>query len=143
MQPPFRADEWITERVMAELIFRTSKSWTIARFRSATLSNSHMIERASDELTQRIATLPLRAMVLIDFQGVEFVSSQVISLLLNADKNVCKKAGTLKLCHVSPKIREALHITGLLDQFTIVKSESAVLGPPERAKARVSATELG
>jgi anti-anti-sigma regulatory factor len=44
---------------------------------------------------------------------------------------------------VSPKIREALHITGLLDQFTIVKSESAVLGPPERAKARVSATELG
>jgi anti-sigma B factor antagonist len=128
---------------MAELTFRTYKAWTIARFRTASLTDSQMIERASNELAERIATLPLRALVLINFRGVEFVSSQVIGLLLDANRRISEKRGTLRLCRVSPKIRQALHITGLLNQFTIVKSESSVVGRPKRPKAQLTATEVG
>ncbi len=116
---------------MAELIFQTSASWTIARFRSATLTDANLIERASAELTERIAKLPLRGMLLINFRGVEFVSSQVIGLLLTAKAHINKKSGTLMLCRVNPKIREALHITGLLNQFSISESETAVVGKRE------------
>jgi anti-anti-sigma factor len=128
---------------MAELTFQTFNQWTIARFRTRTLADSQLIARASAELDERIATLPLRAMLLINFKGVEFVSSQVIGLLLNAQNKIAAKSGTLKLCHVTPKIREALHITGLLDQFTIAKSESAVVGRVKRVKTPLKPAEVG
>lgn len=128
---------------MAELTFRTINSWTIARFRGATLTDSRMIERASNELTERIDAMPLRGMLLINFKGVEFVSSQVIGLLLNAQSRISEKAGTLKLCKVSPKIREALHITGLLEKFSIAKSEIDVVGALKRGKASTPLSEVG
>jgi anti-anti-sigma factor len=128
---------------MAEISFQTFKEWTIARFCGATLTDSQLIERASSELTERIATLPLRANLLINFRSVEFVSSQVIGLLLNANRLMIEKSGTLTLCRVTPKIREALHITGLLGQFEIAKSESAVVGRVKRTKTQVTAAEVG
>jgi anti-anti-sigma factor len=128
---------------MAELVFQTFNQWTIARFQSATLTDSQMIERASRELDERIALLPLRPMLLLNFRGVEFVSSQVIGLLLNARQKITEKSGTLTLCHVTPKIREALQITGLLSQFTIAKSESAVVGRVKRVTIPLTAAEVG
>jgi anti-anti-sigma factor len=128
---------------MAELTFRTIDHWTIARFHGTTLTDAHVIERASNELCERIAKLPLRAMLLINFKGVEFVSSQVIGLLLAANKQIADKSGTLMLCRVSPKIREALHITGLLGQFKIGKSETSVIGPVQRTTSRAGAAEIG
>jgi anti-anti-sigma factor len=128
---------------MAELSFRTIDHWTIARFHGTTLTDAQVIERASNELSERIAKLPLRAMLLINFKGVEFVSSQVIGLLLTAQKQIAEKSGTLMLCRVSPKIREALHITGLLGQFKIGNSETSMIGPIERSVSSAGTAEIG
>ena len=128
---------------MPELTFRNVDHWTIARFGGATLTDSQVIERASEELTERIATMPLRPMLLINFKGVEFVSSQVIGLLLNARKKIAEKSGTLTLCRVSPKIREALHITGLLGQFNVARSETAVVGAVKRDSAWAGPADIG
>ena len=128
---------------MAELTFRTIDHWTIARFESSTLTDSQVIERASVELTERIAKMPLRPMLLINFKTVEFVSSQVIGLLLNANKKIAEKSGTLMLCRVSPKIRQALEITGLLGQFTMARSETEVIGPVARTSSRAGASDIG
>jgi anti-anti-sigma factor len=128
---------------MAEITFRTIDHWTIARFESSTLTDSQVIERASIELTERIAKMPLRPMLLINFKSVEFVSSQVIALLLNANKKIAEKSGTLMLCRVSPKIRQALEITGLLGQFTMARSETEVVGPIARSSAGAGASDIG
>src|SRR5437764_11154588 len=109
---------------MPELVFQTVKPWLIVRFQSASLTDPHLIEKATVELTDQLDPLPLRPMVLMNFRGVEFVSSQVIGLLLHARAKVTAKSGTLVLCRVCPKIREALHITGLDKQFTIEESET-------------------
>jgi anti-sigma B factor antagonist len=127
---------------MSELTFQTVNQWTIARFRGSTLTDPHIIERANRELQQRIDTLPLRARVLINFADVEFVSSQVISLLLGANHKMAEKSGTLKLCEVNPKILQALQITGLLDQFSIARHEADVVGKAKRTKA-VASSEVG
>jgi anti-anti-sigma factor len=128
---------------MAELTFRTIDHWTIARFQGSTLTDSRIIERASAELTEHIAKMPLRPMLLINFKSVEFVSSQVIGLLLHANKKIAEKSGTLILCRVSPKIREALEITGLLGQFKMARSETEVVGPIDRISSRAGSAEIG
>ena len=69
---------------MPELLFQTVKPWLIVRFQSASLTDAHLIEKATLELTDQLEPLPLRPMVLMNFRGVEFVSSQVIGLLLHA-----------------------------------------------------------
>jgi anti-anti-sigma factor len=128
---------------MAEISFQTVKQWTIARFEGSVLTDSQLIERAREEISRRISILPLRCRVLINFKGVEFVSSQVIGLLLDANRRIEEKSGTLKLCHVTPKIREALHITGLIDKFDIARREVDVVGKLQRKTAAVSADDVG
>jgi anti-anti-sigma regulatory factor len=47
------------------------------------------------------------------------------------------------LCRVSPKIREALHITGLEKQFTIEESETAVVGKRKAKEKPQGPSDLG
>jgi anti-anti-sigma factor len=128
---------------MAEIEFQTVKQWTIARFAGAVLTDSQLIERAREEISRRIAILPLRCRLLINFKGVEFVSSQVIGLLLDSNRRIEEKSGTLKLCDVTPKLREALQITGLLDKFDIARKESDVIGKLTRRTTSASVGEVG
>ena len=133
---------------MPELIFQTASPWIIVRFGSSALTDAAHIDRVNGELDARIASLPDQCHVLINFRGVEFVSSQVLGILLNARAKVQAKSGTLVICRLSPKLREALEITGLTKQFTIEESETAVVGnrpptrtPPSKSGAQAADSE--
>ena len=128
---------------MPELIFQTADPWLIVRFQGAALMDSHLIARASAELSERLRQLPPRPKVLLNFRGIEFVSSQVLGLLLTARTQVGTLRGTLVLCRVSPKIREALHIAGLTKQFTIEESETAVVGERKAAEKPKGPNDVG
>lgn len=125
---------------MSVVDFETVNSWLIVRFRTGSLTDPLMIERADDEIRQQLAPLPLRAQVVLDFRQVEFASSQVIGLLLGVRDQLNKKHGTLVLAKVGEKIREALTITNLGKHFRIEPSVSALVGPRPARRRRKGET---
>jgi anti-anti-sigma factor len=50
--------------------------------------------------------------LLVDFSGIEFVSSAGLRVVLSLIKRVKGAHGTLALCAVRPPVREVLDITG-------------------------------
>lgn len=54
----------------------------------------------------------------LDIQGVEYISSAGLRVLLGAQKKL-QKAGSLKLVHVCESVMEVFEITGFADILTI------------------------
>ena len=65
--------------------------------------------------------------ILIDFTGVAYISSLVIGTLMSGLKNTRAKGGTMKLCCLSEKIRQALEITQLTKILEIYQSQEEAL----------------
>lgn len=71
------------------------------------------------ELEKQIDALPQETTALIlDMQGLEYISSAGLRVLLKTQKMMNKK-GTLKLVHVPEMVMEVLDITGFADFLTI------------------------
>lgn len=71
------------------------------------------------ELEKQIDALPPETTALIlDMQGLEYISSAGLRVLLKTQKMMNKK-GTLKLVHVPDMVMEVLDITGFADFLTI------------------------
>ena len=58
--------------------------------------------------------------LVLDFQKVQFCSSAVIGKLVILDRKVKSKKGRLRLCAMTPEIREVFQITRL-DQVLEIK----------------------
>jgi len=56
--------------------------------------------------------------LVLDFAGVEYISSAGLRVLLAAQKAMAKK-GTMKLIHVNETVMEVLDITGFNDILTV------------------------
>lgn len=56
--------------------------------------------------------------LVIDFAGVEYISSSGLRVLLSAQK-VMNKQGTMKLIHVSDLVNEVFEVTGFSEILTI------------------------
>lgn len=65
--------------------------------------------------------------LLLDFSGVEFLSSAALGNLIKLDKKVKLHDGKLKLCNIRPEIYEVFVITKLNKLFQIENDESAAL----------------
>ena len=69
--------------------------------------------------------------LLLDFSGVEFLSSAALNKLIILDKKIRSIAGRLKMCGMMPEIREVFVITRLTQLFDIVDTcEKALDGFP-------------
>ncbi len=64
--------------------------------------------------------LPDTESLTLDFEGLEYISSAGLRLLLKAQKIMCKKGG-MKLLHVSDEISEIFDITGFSNFLVIEK----------------------
>jgi anti-anti-sigma factor len=62
--------------------------------------------------------------ILIDFSGVDFVTSAGLRAVLSILKKVKSANGMLALCGVQPAVREILDITGLTPMMQIFASRS-------------------
>ena len=65
--------------------------------------------------------------LLVDFSGVEFVSSAGLRSVLALVKKVKAAQGALALCGVQPAVREVLEITGFAGMIDIHPERSAAL----------------
>jgi len=95
------------------------------------LEAAHIME-LGEELLQLIERDGKRD-ILLDFGNVEFLSSAALNKLIILDKKVKGKAGQLKLCSMTPEIREVFVITRLNQLFDIVDTREKAMDGFQRA----------
>jgi len=74
-----------------------------------------------------------RKRVLINFEGVDYLSSTVLGKLIVLHKRMAEKQGQLKLCGIKPSIREVFEMTRLDKVFEIYADESEGMQAFERS----------
>ena len=68
-----------------------------------------------------------RKSILLDFTGVEFLSSAALGKLITLDRKVKSHKGRLKLCSIRPEILEVFQITKLNKVFDIRGDEAEAI----------------
>lgn len=70
--------------------------------------------------TQINAVLDKAQQLILDFEGLEYLSSAGLRVLLSAHKAFMKKdSGKMTICHVNETIYEVFEVTGFLDILNI------------------------
>jgi anti-anti-sigma factor len=123
---------------MKQIRTENINNWLVIRFVANRLTDPMTVAQICDETDQLLMAIPERAQVAISFAGVDFVSSQVIGLLLGIRDQVRKKHGTLVLCKVGKHVLDVLRITRLERQFTLSDSLSAIVGKRKVSAGRSS-----
>ena len=94
--------------------------FSVVEFRTASLMDPIVLESIGTELYRLVDDEDRRRLVL-DFEKVEYLSSQAIGIILTLNKKLgALKNSKLVLCGVGPKLIELLRITRL-DKILTVK----------------------
>lgn len=96
------------------------------RFTDKKIVDSGSIEEMGAELISLVDKDHLKH-VLLNFDGVEFLSSAALNKLILMDKKVKQVGGILRLCNLRAEIMEIFTITRLNRVFDIRKTESEAL----------------
>ena len=97
---------------------------SVVEFRSASLMDPIILEDIGREL-YRLVDEEDRRKLLLDFEQVQYLSSQAIGIILTLNKKLSAlKYSKLVLCGVGPKLMELLKITRL-DRILTVKPTQA------------------
>jgi anti-sigma B factor antagonist len=73
----------------------------------------------SKQLEDEIPLLDGKGNVVLDFAGLEYISSAGLRVLLVMQKKMNAQAGSMKLVGVLPEVREIFEITGFSGILTI------------------------
>lgn len=94
----------------------------ILTFNDAKITDAQRIEMIGTELQAAVGKA-IERKLLIDFRGVIFMSSAVITKLVVLHKNCKTKGIDLKFCSISPNVMEVFKITKLNKLFSIYDDE--------------------
>lgn len=98
----------------------------IVRFTDKKIVDSGNIEEMGEEMFSLVDQDHMKHL-LLNFEGVEFLSSAALNKLILLDKKVKQVGGTLRLCNLRAEILEVFSITHLDRVFDIRKSEKDAL----------------
>jgi len=99
------------------------EKWTIVEFRTSTLMDPPVLEGIQNDLV-RLVEEEDRRQVVLDFEKVQYVSSQAIGIIIQMNKKLkALKYSMLVLCSVPPKIMEVLKILKLDKLLKIVPTQ--------------------
>lgn len=99
---------------------------TVVRFTDRKILDATAIEELGGELFSLVET-DNRKNLLLNFTGVEFLSSAALNKLIILDKKVKTHGGRLKMCNLRPEIAEIFSITRLDKLFDIRDNEQTAL----------------
>ncbi len=107
----------------------------VVRFKDSKLIDDLAIVKVANEL-YALAAEPDGRRLLLNFAGVDYLSSMFLSKLLGLKRRLEKKQGQLKLCEICPEVREVFGITKIDTILEIVATEDEGLAafaenPPE------------
>ena len=111
-----------TERIVVVDLDKAS----VVRFVDRKIIDASEIEQLGAELVELVKSQG-KSNLLLNFEGVEFLSSAALNKLIALQKAVKEAEGVVRLCNVHPQIREVFALTRLDRLFDIAKSEDAAL----------------
>ena len=86
-----------------------------------------LIEKMGASLKALVDSEP-RTKFVLDFGGVDYLSSSALGMLISLQKKVSMKSGQLKLAGIKDSIMEVFRITKLDEVFDIYKTEAIAIG---------------
>lgn len=110
------------ERIVVVDLDRAS----VVRFVDRKIIDASEIEQLGSELIALVEAKQ-KNQLLLNFEGVEFLSSAALNKLIALNTRVKRASGTVRICNLHPQIREVFAITRLDRMFEIVKTEEAAL----------------
>ncbi|MBC7783752.1 MAG: STAS domain-containing protein [Burkholderiales bacterium] len=111
--------------------------WLVVGFRSERLTDPLTVQTIGQELSPLISDLPAKGQLVINFDGVESVSSQVIGLLIGLREQIGRKKGKLVLCKLSKQVLNLMRVTKLDRQFTFTDDLTTLIGTQPTAGGRI------
>jgi anti-sigma B factor antagonist len=115
-----------TMAVYRRLDVRKVGEVTVARVRDYKIVEDVNIQELGQEMFQ-LVEVDNCDKLLVNFSGVEFLSSAALGKLITLDKKVKAHGGVLKLSNIRPEIYEVFAITKLNRLFDIRKDEAEAL----------------
>lgn len=98
----------------------------VVQFTSQKILSDVVIAQIGRELLE-LADQAGDGKMLLDFQGVTFMSSAMIGKIVLVNKKCKANKTTIKLCDISPSIMEVFEITRLNKVFSIYESKDEAL----------------
>ncbi len=105
------------------IIVAESGGVSTVRFLDKKIVDSACIEQLGEELIA-LVTQEHRTNLLLNFDGVEFLSSAALNKLLSLHKKAKDQGGKMRLCNLRAEIKEVFTITKLDRVFDIRKTEA-------------------
>jgi anti-anti-sigma factor len=104
-------------------IYNRIGPWTVIEFRTANLMDPPVLDSIQNDLV-RLVEVEDRRHVVLDFEKVQYVSSQAIGIVIHMNRKLTALPHSkLILCSVPPKIMELLKILRLDKLLKIVPSQ--------------------
>jgi anti-sigma B factor antagonist len=124
------AEQWFSTRVCMATHRRIDVSKlgdvTIVRFLDKKILDEAGILELGSELFG-LVELENRKSLLLNFAGVEFLSSAALGKLITLDRKVKSNKGRMKMSNIRPEILEVFQITKLNKIFDIRKDEAEAI----------------
>ncbi len=104
----------------------------IVYFQNGTLTDQTVIEQIGNELNDVALEASGNRKLIVNFQGVKFMSSAMLGKLLPLHKRCKNDKIRLKMCNISPNLMEVFKITNLTKLFDISNTESEAVASFEK-----------
>ena len=91
---------------------------SVVKLRDRKILDEAAIQELGSELFA-LVEIDNRKTILLDFDGVEFLSSAALGKLITFDRKVKTSKGRLKMCGIAPGILEVFQVTKLNKVFDI------------------------
>lgn len=108
------------------IVLTVAGELAIVRFSDKRIVDSANIEEMGEELFSIVEVDHLKHL-LLNFEGVEFLSSAALNKLISLDKKVKEVGGILRLCSLRAEIMEVFTITRLNRVFDIRGTDAEAL----------------
>ena len=116
----------LEESSMAAITTQHAGEVLVVGFTDSKILDSQRIEQVGKELQDAVA-LAVEKKMLLNFRGVSFMSSAMITKLVMLNKTCKAKEVNLKFCEVSPNVMEVFKITRLNKLFDIQDGEEKAI----------------
>ncbi len=107
---------------MAAITTSTNGEVLVVGFLDSKILDSQRIEQVGRELQETVSQA-IHKKLLLNFHGVSFMSSAMITKLVMLNKTCKAQSVSLKFCEVSPNVLEVFKITKLNKLFDIQGEE--------------------
>lgn len=112
---------------MSALTSKEEEDVLVVSFTDAKILDEARIQQIGKEMMEMAAAAETNKKLLVNFQGVQFMSSAMIGKLVLLNKKSKAASVDLKFCSISPNVLEVFKITRLNKVFKIVADEEKAL----------------